>query len=89
MKKIISPIIFDNSKTPVEGGLYDTGLGPLDPRERCVSVCVELPSQADLAMRTVSIACHAPAPGHSVSRLVSLCIPASLRMQVHDMWSVG
>ncbi|KFM27291.1 DNA-directed RNA polymerase I subunit rpa1 [Auxenochlorella protothecoides] len=37
VKKIISPIIFDNSKTPVEGGLYDTALGPLDPRERCTT----------------------------------------------------
>lgn len=36
VKKIVSPIIFDNSKAPVEGGLYDPALGPLDSRERCV-----------------------------------------------------
>lgn len=33
-KQIVSPIIFDNLKHAVRGGLYDPALGPMDPKER-------------------------------------------------------
>lgn len=31
VKRIITPIIFDNLKNAVPGGLYDPSLGPLEP----------------------------------------------------------
>ncbi len=31
VKRIVTPIIFDNLKNAVPGGLYDPSLGPLDP----------------------------------------------------------
>ena len=37
MKKIESPIIFDNLKNAVLGGLYDPAFGPMDPKEKCVT----------------------------------------------------
>lgn len=30
VKQITSPILFDNFKVPVRGGLYDPALGPID-----------------------------------------------------------
>eukprot|EP00887_Chlorella_sp_A99_P007930 scaffold12.g7930.t1 len=36
-KRIVSPIIFDNLKHAVKGGLYDPAMGPMEPRERCVT----------------------------------------------------
>lgn len=37
VKQVVSPIIFDNLKNAVKGGLYDPAFGPMDPKERCVS----------------------------------------------------
>ena len=37
MKKIESPVIFDNLKNAVKGGLYDPAFGPMDPKEKYVS----------------------------------------------------
>ena len=34
VKQVVSPIIFDNLKTAVRGGLYDPAYGPMDPKER-------------------------------------------------------
>ena len=34
VKQVVSPIIFDNLKTAVRGGLYDPDYGPMDPKER-------------------------------------------------------
>ncbi len=34
VKQVVSPIIFDNMKTAVKGGLYDPAFGPMDPKER-------------------------------------------------------
>jgi hypothetical protein len=34
VKQITSPIIFDNVKNAVPGGLHDAALGPMDPKER-------------------------------------------------------
>jgi len=34
VKQIVSPIIFDNLKNPIKGGLYDPCLGPMDPKEK-------------------------------------------------------
>lgn len=38
MKKVESPIIFDNLKNAVKGGLYDPAFGPMDAKEKC-STC--------------------------------------------------
>ncbi|KAG1672823.1 hypothetical protein FOA52_004627 [Chlamydomonas sp. UWO 241] len=38
VKRIVSPLIFDNLKNPVLEGLYDPALGPIDPRG-CCSTC--------------------------------------------------
>eukprot|EP00983_Pelagomonas_calceolata_P073663 1152216-Pelagomonas_calceolata.AAC.7 len=35
-KKIVQPVIFDNLKNAVPGGLYDSAMGPVDTRGRCV-----------------------------------------------------
>ncbi len=35
VKEVTSPIIFDNLKNAVIGGLYDPAFGPMDPRETC------------------------------------------------------
>lgn len=40
VKQIVSPIMFDNLKNPVKGGLYDPALGPMDAKEKCVFVYV-------------------------------------------------
>lgn len=37
VKKVVSPIIFDNLKTAVKGGLYDPAFGPMDPKDRCAT----------------------------------------------------
>ncbi|KAF5840614.1 hypothetical protein DUNSADRAFT_16129 [Dunaliella salina] len=34
-KKIVQPVIFDNLKNAVPGGLYDSAMGPVDTRGRC------------------------------------------------------
>lgn len=34
VKKITSPILFDNLRNPVADGLYDSALGPLDSKDR-------------------------------------------------------
>lgn len=34
VKQVTSPIIFDNMKTAVKGGLYDPAFGPMDPKSR-------------------------------------------------------
>lgn len=34
VKQITSPVIFDNLKNAVKGGLYDPAMGPMEPRER-------------------------------------------------------
>ena len=34
VKQVVSPIIFDNVKSAVKGGLYDPAFGPMDPKER-------------------------------------------------------
>lgn len=34
VKQVISPIIFDNLRNPIKGGLYDPAFGPLDAREK-------------------------------------------------------
>lgn len=36
-KRITSPLIFDNLKNSVPGGLYDPALGPIDFRGRCTT----------------------------------------------------
>lgn len=38
VKRIVAPMIFDNMKTAVRGGLYDPALGPMDPKARCVAL---------------------------------------------------
>ena len=38
VKKVESPIIFDNLKNAVKGGLYDPAFGPMDAKEKC-STC--------------------------------------------------
>jgi DNA-directed RNA polymerase I subunit RPA1 len=35
VKEVTSPIIFDNLKNAVIGGLYDPAFGPMDSREKC------------------------------------------------------
>ena len=35
VKQIVSPVIFDNLKNAVKGGLYDPAMGPMEQRERC------------------------------------------------------
>ncbi|KAL4436828.1 hypothetical protein ABPG75_003967 [Micractinium tetrahymenae] len=37
VKQVVSPIIFDNLKNAVKGGLYDPAFGPMDPKERCAT----------------------------------------------------
>lgn len=37
MKQVVSPIIFDNVKNAIKGGLYDPAMGPMDPKERCAT----------------------------------------------------
>ncbi len=37
VKQVVSPIIFDNLKNAVKGGLYDPAFGPMDVRERWVA----------------------------------------------------
>ncbi|KAL4526208.1 hypothetical protein Ndes2437B_g07463 [Nannochloris sp. 'desiccata'] len=37
VKQIVSPIIFDNMKNPIKGGLYDPALGPMDTKEKCAT----------------------------------------------------
>ena len=37
MKEVTSPIIFDNLKNAVIGGLYDPAFGPMDAREKCTT----------------------------------------------------
>ncbi|GFH25207.1 DNA-directed RNA polymerase subunit, partial [Haematococcus lacustris] len=37
VKRIIQPVIFDNLRNPVPGGLYDPALGPLDNNGRCAT----------------------------------------------------
>ncbi|KAI3425875.1 hypothetical protein D9Q98_007848 [Chlorella vulgaris] len=37
VKRIVAPMIFDNMKTAVRGGLYDPALGPMDPKARCAT----------------------------------------------------
>ncbi|PSC74762.1 beta and beta-prime subunits of DNA dependent RNA-polymerase [Micractinium conductrix] len=37
VKQVTSPIIFDNMKNAVRGGLYDPAFGPMDPKERCAT----------------------------------------------------
>jgi DNA-directed RNA polymerase beta' subunit len=34
VKQVVAPMIFDNMRTAVKGGLYDPALGPMDPKER-------------------------------------------------------
>lgn len=34
VKQVVSPIIFDNLKNAIKGGLYDPAFGPMDARER-------------------------------------------------------
>lgn len=34
VKKVVSPIIFDNMKNPIKGGLYDPAFGPMDTKEK-------------------------------------------------------
>ncbi len=34
VKQVVSPIIFDNLRNPVKGGVYDPAFGPLDAKER-------------------------------------------------------
>lgn len=34
VKQVVSPIIFDNLKNAVRGGLYDPAFGPMDHKER-------------------------------------------------------
>lgn len=36
VKQAVSPILFNNLKTAVKGGLYDPAYGPMDNKERCV-----------------------------------------------------
>ena len=35
VKEVTSPVIFDNLKNAVIGGLYDPAFGPMDAREKC------------------------------------------------------
>ena len=37
VQQVVSPIIFDNVKNPIKGGLYDPALGPLDNKDRCAT----------------------------------------------------
>ncbi|EFN55686.1 hypothetical protein CHLNCDRAFT_133943 [Chlorella variabilis] len=37
VKQVEAPMIFDNMRTAVKGGLYDPALGPMDPKERCAT----------------------------------------------------
>jgi len=34
VKRVVSPILFDNLKNAVIGGLYDPAMGPMDTREK-------------------------------------------------------
>jgi hypothetical protein len=34
VKRIVQPVIFDNLKNAVPGGLYDSAMGPVDMRGR-------------------------------------------------------
>lgn len=38
VKEITSPVIFDNLRQPIQGGLYDKALGPLDPKDKYVII---------------------------------------------------
>lgn len=42
VKRIVNPIMFDNSRAPVEGGLCDPALGPMDFRERYATVVISV-----------------------------------------------
>lgn len=37
VKQITSPILFDNLRNPVSGGLYDPALGPIDQKGGCIT----------------------------------------------------
>jgi hypothetical protein len=34
VKQVVAPMIFDNMRTAVKGGLYDPAFGPMDPKAR-------------------------------------------------------
>ena len=38
VKQIVSPVIFDNMKNPIKGGLYDPAMGPMDIKEKWVQL---------------------------------------------------
>jgi len=40
VKRIVQPVIFDNLRNAVPGGLYDSAMGPVDTRGRCALRCV-------------------------------------------------
>jgi len=42
-KRIVQPVIFDNLKNAIPGGLYDSAMGPVDTRGRCVCVLTCVP----------------------------------------------
>ncbi|KAK9816421.1 hypothetical protein WJX72_000053 [[Myrmecia] bisecta] len=37
VKQIVSPIVYDNLKNAVPGGLYDAAMGPMEPHDSCQS----------------------------------------------------
>ena len=45
IKQITSPIVYDNLKNPVAGGLYDPAMGPLEQSGRYAARPFELPAR--------------------------------------------
>ena len=81
VKQVVSPIIFDNMKTPVKGGLYDPAFGPMDPKERCgallLACCCSL-----AAARLLLLACccchqHCSFPEHQRCKCCHVLHPAA------------
>lgn len=83
MKRIVQPIIFDNLKRPVPGGLYDPALGPVDFAGRWVGAglagwlagWIRLPASVLLLM--VGWAGWGGADGAAAARGAGRCLRAS------------
>ena len=75
IKQITSPIVFDNLKNPVAGGLYDPAMGPLEQSGRYAARAPKLPArQTNLRLHQMGIMLYSK---HRAALMSQVVIPVT------------
>jgi DNA-directed RNA polymerase I subunit RPA1 len=71
VKRITSPLVYDNLKNAVPNGLYDAAMGPMETHDRCAAPAHTYASVYDLlrpgSPRWPAHVCNAARSGHDIS----------------------